>query len=376
MSRQGALMVKPTSIHSVVAESAAWSSLSLDAIRMELEKLGEPAYRSRQLHAALHHRGLWDWAELGEWPVSLRSRAADIMPLRTLDVSLDLKSRRDGTNKVLFALAGSSHIEAVLMAASRGTVDTRYTVCVSSQIGCPAACSFCATGLGGFSRNLATAEIVDQVEFFAGRLIAQGKRLHNVVYMGMGEPFLNYKRVMQSIKELRNPIGLSLGSRRITVSTVGIVPGIRRFTQEGGEVNLAISLHAPTDELRSTLVPYNEHYPISELMHSAKDYVRDTRRRVTFEYVLLKGKNDGPTTALQLSRLVSPFGQMAHVNLIPWNPFREGAFVRSEAPDAQVFSDVLRRNGVNATIRFSKGLDIDAACGQLRDRAEDNLLAS
>jgi len=298
------------------------------------------------------------------------------MPLRTLDVSVDLTSKRDGTNKVLFALSGEGHIEAVLMNSPQGGQRTRHTVCVSSQIGCPAACSFCATGLGGFSRNLASAEIVDQVEFFAGQLATRGERVHNVVFMGMGEPLLNYIRVMSSIEMLQSPGGLNLGARRITVSTVGIVPGIRRFAKEGGEVNLAISLHAPTDTLRSTLVPYNDRFPLSDLMQSARDYVKETRRRLSFEYVLLKGRNDSLETALQLSRLISPFNQMAHVNLIPWNPFREGAFARSDGPDAEAFGEVLRRHGVNATIRYSKGLDIDAACGQLRDRAEHDLIAS
>ena len=369
-------MVTPTSLETAVRESSSWSSLKLEEIQEGLVRLGEPAYRSRQLYDALHRRGLWDWTDLSEWPISLRARASDIRPLRSLDVNVDLKSPRDGTTKVLFGAGTSGHIEAVLMGARTGKTRPRYTVCVSSQVGCPAACTFCATGIGGFSRNLSTAEIVDQVEFFAGRLHREGSHLQNVVYMGMGEPFLNYMRVMESINRLRSTGGLNIGARRITVSTVGIIPAIRRFAREGGEVNLAISLHAPNDELRSSLVPYNKRFPIADLMESALEYTAETGRRVSFEYVLLKGKNDDRGNALELSRLLKPFGQMAHVNLIPWNPFREGAFVRSEAPDTLAFREVLQRRGVNSTIRYSKGLDIDAACGQLRDRLVEGRMAS
>lgn len=369
-------MVNRTSLERVVPQAPAWSSLSLEAIRKELEPLGQPAYRSRQLFAAIHERGIWDWSELSEWPLSLRTAATDIRRLRALDLDLDVRSNRDSTNKVLFGVAGAGHIEAVLMKSGQSASSARYTVCISSQVGCPAGCSFCATGIGGFSRNLTTAEIVDQVEFFAGRLYSSGKSLHNVVYMGMGEPFLNYVRLMESISSLRSPSGLHLGARRITVSTVGIVPGIRRFAGDAGEVNLAVSLHAPTDELRSRLVPYNDRYPVGHLLEAVQEYIQATGRRVSFEYVLLKGTNDSPNLAVKLAGILKQYGQMAHVNLIPWNPFTDGHFVRSETPDAEAFKNVLRRHGINATIRYSKGLDIDAACGQLRDRVVDGRLAS
>jgi 23S rRNA (adenine2503-C2)-methyltransferase len=187
--------------------------------------------------------------------------------------------------------------------------------------------------------------------------------------MGMGEPFLNTPSVREACRRLVDPDGLNLGERRLTVSTVGIVPQIRTFAEWGGQINLAISLHAPNDELRSELVPYNRHFPIDLLLAAVREYVQRTRRRVSFEYVLLRDVNDGPEQAIQLAELLRPLGGYAHVNLIPWNPFREGRFIRSEGPDADAFAAIVQRGGVNTTIRYSRGLDISAACGQLREQA-------
>lgn len=346
----------------------AWSELSPADLERELAAIGEPRFRARQLYDALHRRWVWDWDEVRVWPARLRSAIGASRPLRALDVKLDLHSSRDASNKILFALHDGATVETVLLRTGRRDERTRHTVCVSSQVGCPAACSFCATGLGGFTRNLSVGEITDQVEFFAGRLRAADLRVQNVVYMGMGEPFLNYRRVIDSLARLLDTNGLGLGARHITVSTVGIVPAIRRFAVDGGQVNLAISLHAPNDELRHHLVPYNDRFPIGDILDAVREYVDRTHRRVSFEYVLLKGTNDTPALARELAMLLRPLMPLAHVNLIPWNPFREGQFVRSEGPNAEAFAAVLNRAGVNATIRYSKGLDIDAACGQLRDR--------
>jgi len=186
--------------------------------------------------------------------------------------------------------------------------------------------------------------------------------------MGMGEPFLNYGRVLESIARLRDGDGLGLGARRMTVSTVGIVPVMRRFIHDGGEVNLAVSLHAPNDELRSLLVPYNRRFPIGDILDAAQEYVQTTRRRISIEYVLLSGTNDNPPLAVELARLLQPLNPLVHVNLIPWNPFGEAAFMRARRDAAEDFCRRLRLAGINATIRYSKGLDIDAACGQLRSR--------
>lgn len=324
-----------------------------------------PAYRGRQLWHALQERAIQQADEITEFPLALRRDVQQSHEVRTVRQALHLTSPSDGAEKALLALRDGARIETVLIPARDG----RRTVCVSSQVGCPAACSFCATGLGGFGRNLTAAEISDQVMYFAHLLRGRGERITNLVFMGMGEPFLNAEAVRRAVERLTDPNGFGLGERNITVSTVGIVPQIYKFTEWPGQLNLAVSLHAPNDELRSTLVPYNRHFPIGPLLESVRHYLDRKRRRVSFEYVLLRGVNDHPVHARELAALLRPLGSGAHANLIPWNPFREGRFVRSEGPDADAFAAVLRDRQVNATIRHSKGLDISAACGQLREQA-------
>lgn len=345
----------------------ALSGLDVEAAEAWAESLGQPRYRGRQLHLALTQHGLQDVRDLSQFPADLRERIAGEYRTRSIEARVHLRSSLDASEKVLFGLADGTTVEAVLIPSSSGR--QRETVCVSSQVGCPAGCTFCATGLNGFTRNLTGPEIVDQVMYFVYRLRPEGRRVTNVVFMGMGEPFLNVPAVKDAVRRMTDPVGLGLGERHITVSTVGIVPQVRKFADWAGQVNLALSLHAPNDELRSRLVPYNTHFPIADVMDVVRGYVQRTRRRVSFEYVLLRGVNDSPSIAEELARLVRQLEQMAHVNLIPWNPFREGRFVRSEGPDADAFAQALRRRGVNATIRYSKGLDISAACGQLRERA-------
>ena len=344
-----------------------FSALELDDLLDWARNHDLPAYRARQLFRALTKHGAGEAGELTEFPLSLRNGLEAERPLRSLKVRMHLRSPIDNSQKVLFSLADGMTVETVLIPSSRSADAQRYTVCVSSQVGCPAGCTFCATGLSGFGRNLTGFEIADQVMYFVRALRPEGKRVTNVVFMGMGEPFLNVPSVRDAVARLTDPAGFGLGQRHITVSTVGIVPQIRKFAEWGGQVNLAISLHAPNDDLRTSLVPYNQRFPIADLMAAARDYIAATRRRVSFEYVLLKDTNDSIELARELARLLVGFGGGAHVNLIPWNPFREGRFVRSEGPDADAFAHALREGGVNATIRYSKGLDISAACGQLRD---------
>jgi 23S rRNA (adenine2503-C2)-methyltransferase len=336
-----------------------------EEVGARLEAVGQPRYRTDQVYAAIHRRGVSEWEAVNELSRHLRATLAEAGPLRSLMPALHRHSALDGTTKVLFRCHDGALVESVLM-----TSGDRKTVCVSSQVGCPAACTFCASGLGGLTRNLTGAEIADQVEFFAGLLHPAGETISNVVFMGMGEPFLNYDRVMEAVATLRDPRGLGLGARRFTISTVGIVPGIRRFVDDGGSLNLAVSLHAPNDAIRSSLVPYNKHFPIGDILGVVRQYVDKTHRRVSFEYVLLAGTNDQLSMATELGRLLRPFGQYAHVNLIPWNPFPEKPFDRSKAAVATAFAQEVRRSGVNATIRYSKGLDIEAACGQLRRARE------
>lgn len=324
---------------------------------------GLPGFRARQLYEALWKRGVQSADEMTVLPASLRESLAGEFRVRSLQVRAHLRSKRDAAEKVLFGLGDGTTVETVLIPSGDG----RHTVCVSSQVGCPAACTFCATGLSGFARNLTGTEIADQVMYFVHQLRARREQVSNVVFMGMGEPLLNVRAVREAIRRLTDVQGLDMGDRRITLSTVGIVPQIRHLSEWAGQVNLAISLHAPNDILRSSLVPYNQHFPIADIMAAARHHAERTGRRVSFEYVLLRGVNDSIEEAGELATLVGSMGGMAHVNLIPWNPFREGRFVRSEGPNANAFAALLRGRGVNATIRLSKGLDISAACGQLRE---------
>jgi 23S rRNA (adenine2503-C2)-methyltransferase len=348
----------------------ALSELDLDETVAWARQRGLPAYRGRQIFAALAMRGAQSFAELTDLPGALRADIAREHRLRTLDVLAHRLSPTDRSEKALFELKDASTVETVLIRSRTTAGKPRLTVCVSSQVGCPAGCTFCATGLSGFGRNLTAAEICDQVMYFAGSERHEGWRIGNVVFMGMGEPLMNARAVAAAVQRLTDPAGLGLGQRHITISTVGIVPQVRKFAEWAGQVNLAISLHAPNDELRSSLVPYNRFFPIADLMEAVREYVATTHRRVSFEYVLLHGVNDTRRLAQELAWLLRPLGVHAHVNLIPWNPFREGNFVRSEGPDAEAFAGELRRGNVNATIRYSKGLDISAACGQLREQVE------
>ncbi len=349
----------------------ALSEFDESTLRQWCLGLNLPAYRAAQIWHALHKRAVQSFDEITVLPKELRMRLESSHRVRTLVPRLHLKSARDGAEKLLFELHDGTTIETVLIRGRNAQGTPRQTVCVSSQVGCPAACTFCATGLAGFTRNLRAAEIADQVAYFAASLRPEGLQVNNVVYMGMGEPLLNAAAVRDSIGMLTNPEGPGIGDRHITVSTVGIVPQIYKFAEWAGQVNLAVSLHAPNDELRSTLVPYNQRFPISELIEAVRSYFDATHRRVSFEYVLLRGVNDDLSLARQLADLLRPLGGGAHVNIIPWNPFREGKFIRSEGPDALAFGRALQERGIQATIRYSKGLDISAACGQLRELARE-----
>jgi 23S rRNA (adenine2503-C2)-methyltransferase len=255
----------------------------------------------------------------------------------------------------LWSLEGGAHVETVLM-----HYRARSTVCISTQAGCAMACGFCATGQGGFERNLSTGEIVEQVVHAMRR--AAPRRVSNVVFMGMGEPMANYDRTWAAVERLHGDIGLS--ARHLTISTVGIVPGIRRLAEESLPVNLAVSLHAANDDLRDELVPINRRYPLAALTDACRDYLRAKNRRLSFEWALIDGTNDRLRDARELADLARPLG--AHVNIIPLNPTPRYATRGSDADHVRRFRDQLRTLGVNATVRQNRGTDIDAACGQLR----------
>ena len=317
----------------------------------------EPAYRVRQLR-----RGLLEGrepAEMTDLPKSLRARLADEPALRPALGLVHEAVAGDGeTVKWLWEVgAGGPRIETVLM-----HYPDRTTVCVSSQAGCAMACSFCATGQLGFERNLSAGEIVEQVVRARAAAATTGRRLGNVVFMGMGEPLANLERVWEAVHVLHDDLGIS--ARHLTISTVGVVPGIDRLAAADLPVNLAVSLHAATDELRSSMVPLGRRYPLAALVEACGRYVEATRRRLSFEWAMIAGTNDTPEQAAALAQIARGLG--AHVNLIPLNPTPGYPATGSSPAAVRAFCDRLVELGVNATVRRNRGTDIDAACGQLR----------
>jgi 23S rRNA (adenine2503-C2)-methyltransferase len=337
----------------------------LDLTKDELEALvadwSEPRYRANQIWSWLYQRYAASPEEMTDLPRSLRARLGEetcldpLTPLTTLDSS-------DGqTHKILFALRDGPQLEAVLM-----RYEKRRTLCISTQAGCAMGCPFCATGQGGFARNLSAGEIVAQVLFYARVLAEEGEHVTNIVFMGMGEPLANYVATWAAIRRLNDPTGFGLGARAMTLSTVGLVPAIRRMSREPEQVGLAVSLHAATDQLRNELVPINRRYPLAQLMEVCRDYLKTTRRRISFEYALMDGVNDSEEQAHQLADLIS--GMLAHINLIPLNPTVASAYRVSPRARVRAFQAVMESRGISTTVRLRRGLDIQAGCGQLRAR--------
>jgi 23S rRNA (adenine2503-C2)-methyltransferase len=341
------------------------ADLDLAGRRAAVAQLGEREYRAAQLSQHYFGRLVRDPAAMTDVPAATRDRlAADLLP-QLLTAVREMSCDGGGTRKTLWRLHDGSLVESVLM----GYPD-RVTVCVSSQAGCGMACPFCATGQAGLTRNLSTAEIVDQVVWFAG--IAAGgslpgspARLSHVVFMGMGEPLANYNRVLAAIRRLIAPApeGLGLSQRHITVSTVGLVPAIRRLADEDLALTLALSLHAPDDDLRDELVPVNQRWKVDEVLQAAWDYTARTGRRVSIEYALIRDVNDQGWRADLLGKLLA--GRMAHVNLIPLNPTPGSRWDASSKPVEREFVRRLRAAGVPTTVRDTRGREIDGACGQL-----------
>jgi 23S rRNA (adenine2503-C2)-methyltransferase len=329
-----------------------------DATREDLAELlaAEPAFRVRQVWDGLHSRVVTP-AAMTELPAALRTHLEESLP-PALAVAHESISDDGDTIKWLWRLHDGALVETVLMHYA-----DRSTVCVSSQAGCAMGCGFCATGQAGFERQLTTGEIVEQVARAVER--ARPRRLSNVVLMGMGEPMANYDRVWPAIVRMHDDMGLS--ARHLTISTVGIVPGIRRLAGEDLPVNLAVSLHAANDTLRDEMVPINKRYPLAELMDACADYLAAKGRRLSFEWALIAGVNDRGRDAEELAALARPLG--AHVNLIPLNPTPGYATPGTPPEGVRRFRDALGALGVNATVRQNRGTEIDAACGQLRATA-------
>ncbi len=335
--------------------------LDFSALQSLLESWGEPAYRARQLWEWLYVHLADSFDQMTNLPKSLRKRLAGEMSIGVPEVTNTVQSEGSETRKDLLRLADSETVEAVLMRYER-----RRTACISTQVGCSIGCAFCATGQMGFRRDLSAGEIVAQALHFARTLHAEGERLSNVVLMGMGEPLLNYDATLSAIRRLTDPQGLNIGQRHITLSTAGIVPGIEKLASEGLQIILAISLHAATDQLRDQLVPINRRYNLDALFEACHDYVQRTGRRVSFEWALIEGVNDTPQQAQALAARL--LGILAHVNLIPLNPTADydGEPSSNEALDA--FAKELDRRHVSYTVRLRRGIDIQAGCGQLRQR--------
>ncbi len=335
--------------------------LSLDELTHLVMRWGEPRFRAVQIWRWIYHTLTDDPNEMGNLPLHLRQRLLEETYIGRLSVVERLVEPDGMTEKVAFRASDGLIIESVLMRYSN-----RNTVCVSSQIGCPVGCLFCATGRSGYRRDLTVGEISAQVLHFSQQLREENAHVTNVVFLGMGEPLLNYDAVWQAILNLNDREGLALGIRRFTISTAGVVPGIERMARTGLGVGLAISLHAPTDELRSQIVPLNRRYPLARLMEAAQLYIERTGRRVTFEYALADGVNDSDEHAQQTVELLQ--GMLCHVNLIPMNPV-EGCNYRP-SPRGRIlrFQDILVQGHIQTTVRESRGSEIQAACGQLRLR--------
>jgi len=340
------------------------SGLSLDEIGGWLRERGHPSYRGQQIRDAIWQSRASDRAYVTTLPSALRCDLGSAFRFDTLDHT-DLQVSDGGlTEKGLHRLSDGALVESVLMHfPARVGHRERHTVCISSQAGCAVGCPFCATGELGFTRDLETAEIVDQVRHAARRLAGEGKRLTNVVLMGMGEPLLNLERVVEAVTALSDSERFALGARHITVSTSGVVPGIRRLTALGPQFTLAISLHAARDPLRDVLVPLNRRWPVAELVDAAREHARTTGRRISYEVTLIEGINDTDTDAQAMAELLR--GDLCHVNLIPMNPVAHTSWRASPEPTIERFAARLRTAGIPVTIRRSRGQEIGAACGQL-----------
>lgn len=348
--------------------------LSRPELERQLKEWEQPAYRARQIWTWLYRRLAASFDEMSDLPQGLRRRLKDTFAFGRLSLIDELVSSDGHTRKLLFELPDGAQIESVLMA-----YDKRCTVCISTQAGCGMGCSFCATGQGGLQRNLTAGEIVEQVVYFGRKWqVASSKwqepstfyfppSTFNLVFMGMGEPFANYENWMRAARRLNEPTGFDIGARRMTVSTVGLIAGIEKLAGEDFQINLAVSLHAATDELRDRLVPINRRYPLAALMEAVRSYIERTHRRVSFEWALIENVNDTPEQACALIELVK--GILCHVNLIPLNPSSGYAGAPSTRARIETFRAILDQAHIPNTLRLRRGIDIQAGCGQLRQRA-------
>ncbi len=344
-------------------------SYSIDGLKARLTELGLPAYRAAQILQWIYLHHAQSFSEMTNIAKKDREQLAALFSLPSLSERAVERSV-DGTRKFLFGLEDGHCIESVLIPD-----ENRLTLCISSQVGCQQACRFCLTGAGGFVRNLQAWEIADQVLSVSRMLRLENEHpITNIVLMGMGEPLANFDEVVKALRVMTAEHGLGISPRRITLSTDGLVPGIDALARSGLRVNLAVSLNASTDEIRDRIMPVNRRYPLRELLATCRRYPLEPRKRITFEYVLLRGVNDSAEDARRVAALLR--GIRCKVNLIPFNPFPGSAFERPEEPSIRRFQQILLDHHITAPLRESRGRDISAACGQLRERQQPAVAAT
>ncbi len=349
------------------------TNLTTAQIQELVASLGESPYRASQLQHWVYQEFALSFNEMTNLPKPLRQKLAEQTSLHSITPLQEVVGQ-DGTTKILFALPDGKTIESTLMYYPADTGRWRYTVCLSTQVGCPIGCPFCATGQQGFERNLTPDEIIDQVLYFSRRLKDRAKpkensHITNLVFMGMGEPLANYDTLWSAIRMLNSPEGFGMGARHMTISTSGLVPQIRRLSGESLEIGLAISLHASENTLRNRLVPINQKYPLQQLIPACREYLAKTGRRPSFEYVLFNGINDSVEDARSLAKLLG--GLNCHVNLIPANTTTNPQFRPPEPGAVLAFERELQRLNISCTLRRGMGLDIAAGCGQLRSHLRE-----
>jgi len=336
----------------------------ISSLEKEMLSRGESRYRAAQLFGWIYGKKVYDFSKMTDVSKSFRAVLEKEYCLSLPSIFLE-EDAKDGTVKLLLQMEDGAKVEAVLMRYNYGNV-----ACVSSQVGCNMGCAFCASGLLKKTRNLETYEMVGEVLALNSILAKEGESIDHVVVMGTGEPFDNFDNVMRFLHILNDPKAFNIGARRLTVSTCGIVPGIRKYAEDPLQINLAVSLHAPNDAIRTQIMPIARAYPLDQLIDALKYYEEKSGRRITFEYILIKGVNDSLACADELADLIHDNQLFAYVNLIPYNPVKEKPYARSPREQITLFHDRLMKRGINATVRKEFGTDIDAACGQLRAKVE------
>lgn len=331
--------------------------LSLEELKKRLTAIGVEPYRAEQILGWVFSKGVYDFDRMTNLSPELREKLKGSFDLSLPPVSARERSSGDRSTKLLLDLGGKQFVEAVHIPAG-----ARQTVCVSSQVGCKFHCAFCASGQDGFFRNLTSGEMLAQV--LRARDASPTKKITNIVFMGIGEPFDNYTELLKAVRVLNAKAGLGIGARKITISTCGVIPKIKELGEEGLQVELSVSLHGANDGVRGLIMPVNKAYPVKELVKACREYAKKTRRAVTFEYILIRGVNAGEVEARELAKLLKR--HLCKVNLIPYNPIEEFPHVAPSYEEIVRFQQILQAAGVPTTVRFSKGRDIQAACGQLR----------